>query len=983
MATDDIFSIFFRQLQKYGIITDQEEKDLQFAVLQAEQESMNRFQAAEEGRLAEIQLKKSLDKAPAISLLRQIISAHTDTPEYTQAFNDMNAAIEIDPYNDAAYNKRGNIYFRQGNFDKALADFSKAIAMKPSAAAYTNRASLYLYTNEKNTDLVQQDIQRALRCNGKYVPALCVQSRLHLLKKNYQRTIGSANKAIKLDHACAPAYNDRGLANLITGNIQQGIDDLNKAIGLNPDYAEPNYNLGEYCYENEEIEKALDYIHTAIQIDPKYADAHILRAQLFKVKEYYDEAMASWEQAVSEDTRHIDGCCRFLQDLIWCINPEQILRFYQRLIARVPESPLVYCERAGINLNKIGDYKAAQADFYKAAQLDPKYADAHYGLARIYIHNKEYVRTLKSFSTAAESKPEKALKNCWQLISLLPNEKNDIKIKLLDIVIKYNPDNPDSAEAYIRLSQIYEDMSEDAHTEEDFRTAITKDPVYTPLYTDLVLEFARNGDNIKAGKFFDLAVELAPKHQGAYESRGDWQHNTNKNYAAAIENYKKHIKLSPSANGYTRLGVSYYVKKSYTRAARCFREAIRLDPHYWRAQGNLARAVADMYKKKNKFKKADDAYTKAIDFMRSEESTKKDTLYAEICNHRGIGRFDNGLYDLAGDDFEEAMKWYRPTVAAPHINRGNVYMIKGDFDSAMACYNTAEEIDPKFTHTYPNRSGLYILLGEYDKAAQDARTALALDPEFAAALFCLSLAHLLKEEFGIAEQVAQKAIKDDPKFALAYACLSAVRFRRGACVPALKDGYKAIKLDQSLELFVYTFACIGCDKTPRRIFKRLQKMLKSDPDNPFVNLCLSLSHFSNGKNDTAIKHITKTIEMPCGMEPMIPVMYDYRGDLNFEAGKYTEAIDDYTTAINAMGDAPESAQTRYGRAWAYMKIGKRKPAEADYAKALGLDPSLQDKENPLDTADAAPSHIADISVKKIRMAKSIAKKMLPLLQNAA
>ena len=41
-------------------------------------------------------------------------------------------AIEIDPEHSAAYNSRGFAYYEWGRYDKAIADYDKAIAIDPN-----------------------------------------------------------------------------------------------------------------------------------------------------------------------------------------------------------------------------------------------------------------------------------------------------------------------------------------------------------------------------------------------------------------------------------------------------------------------------------------------------------------------------------------------------------------------------------------------------------------------------------------------------------------------------------------------------------------------------------------------------------------------------------------------------------------------------------------------------------------------------------
>jgi tetratricopeptide (TPR) repeat protein len=65
------------------------------------------------------------------------------------------------------------------------------------------------------------------------------------------------------------------------------------------------------------------------------------------------------------------------------------------------------------------------------------------------------------------------------------------------------------------------------------------------------------------------------------------------------------------------------------------------------------------------------------------------------------------------------------------LDRGNAYLNKGQYDLAMADFNKAIEIDPKFAKAYNNRGDAYEKKGQYDLAIADFTKAIEVDPKFA------------------------------------------------------------------------------------------------------------------------------------------------------------------------------------------------------------------------------------------------------------
>ena len=61
-------------------------------------------------------------------------------------------------------------------------------------------------------------------------------------------------------------------------------------------------------------------------------------------------------------------------------------------------------------------------------------------------------------------------------------------------------------------------------------------------------------------------------------------------------------------------------------------------------------------------------------------------------------------------------------------NRGNAYANKVDYDRAIADYNRAIEVDPKYALAYSNRAIAYANKKDNGRAIADYRKALEFDP---------------------------------------------------------------------------------------------------------------------------------------------------------------------------------------------------------------------------------------------------------------
>src|SRR5262245_34032652 len=63
------------------------------------------------------------------------------------AIRQCTQAIEADPKNVVAIRDRADLYFKTGHYDKAVADYTKALALKPDSRTYYNRGVAYSAQN--------------------------------------------------------------------------------------------------------------------------------------------------------------------------------------------------------------------------------------------------------------------------------------------------------------------------------------------------------------------------------------------------------------------------------------------------------------------------------------------------------------------------------------------------------------------------------------------------------------------------------------------------------------------------------------------------------------------------------------------------------------------------------------------------------------------------------------------------------------------
>jgi tetratricopeptide (TPR) repeat protein len=120
------------------------------------------------------------------------------------------------------YGDRGVEYGKNGELDRAIADFEQAIKLNPQdAGLYNNRGLAWK------------------------------------LKGELDRAIADEDQAIKLDPTLASAFYNRGLAWNAKGDLDRAIASYDQAITLDPNYSNAYYNRARALEDKKDLQRAL------------------------------------------------------------------------------------------------------------------------------------------------------------------------------------------------------------------------------------------------------------------------------------------------------------------------------------------------------------------------------------------------------------------------------------------------------------------------------------------------------------------------------------------------------------------------------------------------------------------------------------------------------------------------------------------------------------------------------------------------------
>ncbi len=187
--------------------------------------------------------------------------------DYDKAIADFTKAIELKPDDAEAFNNRGNAWRGKGENDKAIVDFTKAIELKPRfAAAFYNRGNAWAHKGDYDKAIA--DYTKAIELNPKLVGAHINRGIAWAYKGDHARAIADLTKAIELNPRYAGAYYNRGLAKAGKGDFDGAIADLTKAVELAPRFWQAWLGLAGAYSAKRQKQKCLEALRKLLRLNP-------------------------------------------------------------------------------------------------------------------------------------------------------------------------------------------------------------------------------------------------------------------------------------------------------------------------------------------------------------------------------------------------------------------------------------------------------------------------------------------------------------------------------------------------------------------------------------------------------------------------------------------------------------------------------------------------------------------------------------------
>ena len=205
-------------------------------------------------------------------------------------------ALACTSKNYVAHNQLGLVLAEGGQFDKAVAQYQKALEINPDYAETHNNLGVAMASRGQINSAIAR-YQMALKISPDYVEAHNNLGVALAGRGEVDSAIAQYEQALKVKPDYARAHNNLGNALTGRGNADSAIAHYRMALEIKPDYAEAHNNLGNALARRSEVDSAIAHYRMALEIKPDYVAAHNSLGKALSEQGRIDEATAHFQRA--------------------------------------------------------------------------------------------------------------------------------------------------------------------------------------------------------------------------------------------------------------------------------------------------------------------------------------------------------------------------------------------------------------------------------------------------------------------------------------------------------------------------------------------------------------------------------------------------------------------------------------------------------------------------------------------------------------
>lgn len=296
--------------------------------------------------------------------------------------------------------------------------------------------------------------------------------------KHYEVAVKMMQRALSIQSRNPLYHANLGKILVEMGRHDEGEAELRLAARLKPEMMDAHHGLGNLCSAQGKFEEAVEHYQRALKLAPREASIRTNCGNAYLHMGKTEEAFAMYRQAIGFDAGNLDAHLNLGTAYLGQKQWDEALACYEKVLEIEPRHALAYYN-IGVCYQKQLKYDEAQRAYEKALEIEP-------GSKTVTLNLIAVLRFKKDLAVSE--------KYCRAMIA----------------------GNPDFAEGYCGIGDVYFDRNEFKSAIEYYQKAIERKPDYAEAYSNLGCVYSKMGKMEEAARYYDKAIEYDPDHVNAH-----------------------------------------------------------------------------------------------------------------------------------------------------------------------------------------------------------------------------------------------------------------------------------------------------------------------------------------------------------------------------------------------------------------------------------------------------------------------------------
>ncbi|MDD3045369.1 MAG: tetratricopeptide repeat protein [Candidatus Delongbacteria bacterium] len=184
----------------------------------------------------------------------------------------LNRLINVDPLNfAAAYSVRGYLFYLEKQYQPAVKELEKSLAIEPSFA-YSNCILGAVMADQKKNDEAFQKFAAAIKTDSNYFLPYLYRANLYRKNGKYDEALLDYSEASKINPKNIEPYYNSGIVYYLTGKYEKAVEEYTKALYLDELSPALYYNRAIALRKSSEDEKAAEDYKSYLLLSVKDID---------------------------------------------------------------------------------------------------------------------------------------------------------------------------------------------------------------------------------------------------------------------------------------------------------------------------------------------------------------------------------------------------------------------------------------------------------------------------------------------------------------------------------------------------------------------------------------------------------------------------------------------------------------------------------------------------------------------------------------